>query len=43
MQAVVGGGGGGKGSTFSGTGPDVVNVKLAVDDASKFLEQCLGK
>jgi len=43
VQAVVGGGGGGKGNSFSGTGPDVVNVQLAADDASKFLEQCLGK
>jgi alanyl-tRNA synthetase len=42
VRALVGGGGGGKGNLFTGTGPNVANVKLAVDVARKLLEQHLG-
>ena len=42
VVAVLGGGGGGKGNTRSGNSADVSNVKLAVDVARKYLEQCLS-
>ena len=42
VVAVIGGGNGGRGNQYTGTSNDVTNVKLAVEAASRILEQRLG-
>jgi len=43
VREVIGGGGGGKGNTFTGTSPDVTQVDLAADIAREFLKLTLGE
>jgi len=43
VREVIGGGGGGKGSTYTGTSSDVTQADLAADVARDFLKLSLGE
>ena len=43
VREVIGGGGGGKGNTFTGTSQDITQVDLAADIARDFLKLSLGE